>query len=70
MHKMHSVKLKGLALLSTALTCNCAVAQSAASIDLGGFDLFPSLKAEFGHDDNLLRDDENEVESWKSTIAP
>lgn len=70
MHKMHSVKLKGLALLSTALSCNYAVAQSAASIDLGGFDLFPSLKAEFGHDDNLLRDNDNEVESWKSTIAP
>lgn len=67
---MHNAKITSLVLLSTTIICGNAVAQTAASIDLGGFDLFPSFKAEFGHDDNVLRDDTSEIESWKSTIAP
>ena len=45
-------------------------AQTPASIDVGGFDLYPSLNATFGHDDNLLRSDDSEVESWMSVLSP
>ena len=55
--------------LGTAF-CGNALAQTPASIPLGGFDLYPSVEAEFGHDDNVLRDNDSEVESWKSTISP
>lgn len=45
-------------------------AQTPASVDVGGFDLYPSLNATFGHDDNLLRSDDSEVESWMSVLSP
>ncbi len=45
-------------------------AQTPASIDVGGFDLYPSLNATLGHDDNLLRSDDSEVESWMSVLSP
>ena len=45
-------------------------AQTPASVDMGGFDLFPYFNATFGHDDNLLRSEDSEVESWMSVLSP
>ncbi|WP_334050122.1 outer membrane beta-barrel protein [Alteromonas gracilis] len=67
---MNNMQKKCLVTVLSAIVCGKTIAQTPASIELGGFDLYPSLKAEFGHDDNVLRDDDSEVESWKSTIAP
>lgn len=70
MHRMHKAHKKCLLAVIIAVVCGKATAQSPASVEIGGFDLFPSIRAEIGHDDNVLRDDENEVESWKSTVKP
>lgn len=67
---MHSLNKIIFTLFSATALFGTANAQSSASIDLGGFDFYPSMKTEFGHDDNVLRDNDNEVESWKSTYAP
>ncbi len=45
-------------------------AQQPASIDLGGFELFPSVGLGLTHDSNITRSDSDEIESWKSTISP
>ena len=66
----HITHKKYLVAIMAVLICGKVAAQSPASIDLGGFDLFPSLKAEFGHDDNVIRSRDSEIESWKSTISP
>jgi len=45
-------------------------AQEAAGLDLGGFQLFPSLAVDMTHDSNVTRADENEIDSWKRTLVP
>lgn len=67
---MNSMQKKCLVTVISAIVCGKAIAQTPASIDVGGFDLYPSLNAEFGHDDNVIRSNDSEIESWKSTIAP
>ena len=67
---MQSTRKKCLSALVASLICSQSAAQSPASIDVGGFDLYPSLKGEFGHDDNVIRSRDSEIESWKSTISP
>ncbi|GEA11483.1 outer membrane beta-barrel protein [Alteromonas sp. KUL49] len=47
-----------------------AHAQEAGSVDLGGFELFPSVGVGLTHDSNVTRSDTDEIESWKSTISP
>lgn len=47
-----------------------AHAQQAGSVELGGFELFPSVGVGLTHDSNITRSDTNEIESWKSTIVP
>lgn len=45
-------------------------AQQAGSVDIGGFELIPSLGLGLTHDSNVTRSDTDEIESWKSTISP
>lgn len=47
-----------------------AHAQQAGSVELGGFELFPSVGIGLTHDSNVTRSDTDEIESWKSTISP
>lgn len=47
-----------------------AYAQQPNSIELGGFELFPSVGVGLTHDSNITRSDTDEIESWKSTISP
>lgn len=61
---------KSLIIATGLLVSLFSFAQTPASIDMGGFDLYPSLDSTFGHDDNLLRSDDSEVESWMSVISP
>ena len=63
-------KLHVAAAVCSILLGGQALAQEAGSIDIGGFDLYPSLGFGFGHDSNVIRSDDNEIESWKSTIVP
>lgn len=65
MHKLHIAT----AVCSILIGGN-VVAQEAASINMGGFDFYPSLGFGFGHDSNVTRAESNEIESWKSTIVP
>lgn len=44
--------------------------QEAGRIDLGGFDLIPSLQYSQIYDDNVARSSENEIDSWVSVIEP
>ncbi|MFD3316123.1 outer membrane beta-barrel protein [Alteromonas macleodii] len=57
-------------MLPTMLAATNAVAQEAASVELGSFDLVPSLQYKFGHDDNVTRSSSNEINSWFHTISP
>ena len=56
--------------LSYGLTSAISHAQDAAGIDLGGFELIPSLNASLQYDDNVARSDSNESSSWVSVITP
>ena len=64
------VYIKSSIIATGLLVSLFSFAQTPASIDVGGFDLYPSLNATFGHDDNLLRSDDSEVESWMSVLSP
>lgn len=46
------------------------LAQEAAGIDLGGFELYPSLGVGLSHDSNVIRSEDNEIDSWASTVIP
>ena len=60
-----------LALVIPALLTSAnSLAQEPASIELGGFDLVPSLKYKLAHDNNITRSDTDEISSWISTISP
>ncbi|NVK57490.1 MAG: outer membrane beta-barrel protein [Alteromonadaceae bacterium] len=63
-------KLYLAAAVSGVLIGSNANAQDAAGIDLGGFQLFPTLAVDMTHDSNVTRADENEIDSWKRTIVP
>ncbi len=64
------VYIKSSIIATGLLVSLFSFAQTPASIDVGGFDLYPSLNATLGHDDNLLRSDDSEVESWMSVLSP
>ncbi|MDO6712189.1 outer membrane beta-barrel protein [Aliiglaciecola sp. 2_MG-2023] len=44
--------------------------QQAGSIDLGGFELIPSIEVTYALDDNVTNAASDEIDSWKSTFVP
>tara|TARA_R110002153_G_scaffold119661_4_gene264739 strand:+ start:9079 stop:10269 length:1191 start_codon:yes stop_codon:yes gene_type:complete len=63
-------KLQLAIALSSTFYGGTLVAQEAASIDVGGFDLFPSVQLDVLHDSNVIRSNDDEIDSWATTIAP
>ncbi|MDC8829567.1 outer membrane beta-barrel protein [Alteromonas gilva] len=45
-------------------------AQDAAGIDLGGFQLFPTVALDLTLDDNVIRSSDDEIRSYKRTVVP
>jgi hypothetical protein len=64
--------LKKLALASSALLFHTTLVaqEEAGSIDLGGFELFPSLTVTHALDDNVTRTATGEIDSWKRIVSP
>jgi len=61
-------------ILATAITSSFvsydASAQQAASMDLGGFELFPAVQLSLFHDNNVIRSNDDEIDSWASAVIP
>lgn len=65
------MRKKSLVISSAALIFPAIVqAQSASSIDVGGFELIPKMSYRLKHDDNIIRSSDVEIETWVATIVP
>lgn len=64
--------LKKLAFASGALLFHTSLVaqEEAGSIDLGGFELFPSLTVTHASDGNVTRSATGEIDSWKRIVSP
>lgn len=56
--------------IGLACVCSSSFAQEAVGIDLGAFELVPTLTTTVGFDDNLTQKNVNEIDSWFSIINP
>lgn len=68
---MKLTKLGPVTLLSFAVGVSHAQQfDDAASVNVGGFDVTPTLDVGFRYDDNVIRSSDNEISSWSQIISP
>lgn len=56
--------------ITLALGAAHTQAQEAGSIDLGGFELIPAVTTTLAYDDNVTRSNADDIDSFKTIIAP
>ncbi len=54
----------------TSVLANAQQFQDAASVELGGFDVTPTVDLSLRYDDNIVRSDANKIDSWSQIISP
>tara|TARA_R110002124_G_scaffold74843_16_gene201019 strand:- start:429 stop:1613 length:1185 start_codon:yes stop_codon:yes gene_type:complete len=63
-------KTKLATAIGMACVCTSSFAQEEVGIDLGAFELVPTLTTTAGFNDNVTRSNDEGIDSWFSTIVP
>ncbi|QHJ11423.1 hypothetical protein FX988_01652 [Paraglaciecola mesophila] len=63
-------KTKLASAIGMACVCTSSFAQEEVGIDLGAFELVPTLTTTVGFNDNVTRSNDEGIDSWFSTIVP
>lgn len=63
-------KTKLATAIGMACICTSSFAQEEVGIDLGAFELVPTLTTTAGYNDNVTRSNDEGIDSWFSTIIP
>ena len=63
-------KTKLASAIGMVCVCSSSFAQEEVGIDLGAFELVPTLTTTVGFNDNVTRSSTDEIDSWFSTIVP
>ncbi|WP_041713400.1 outer membrane beta-barrel protein [Paraglaciecola sp. T6c] len=63
-------KTKLASAIGMACVCSSSFAQEEVGIDLGAFELVPTLTTTVGFNDNVTRSNEEGIDSWFSTVTP
>ncbi|MEH6710194.1 MAG: outer membrane beta-barrel protein [Paraglaciecola polaris] len=63
-------KTKLASAIGLAYVCSSSFAQEEVGIDLGAFELVPTLTTTVGFNDNVTRSNDEGIDSWFSTVVP
>ena len=63
-------KTKLASAIGMACICTSSFAQEEVGIDLGAFELVPTLTTTVGFNDNVTRSNDEGIDSWFSTVTP
>ena len=63
-------KTKLASAIGIACVCSSSFAQEEVGIDLGVFELVPTLTTTVGFNDNVTRSNDEGIDSWFSTVTP
>ena len=63
-------KTKLATAIGMACVCSSSFAQEEVGIDLGAFELVPTLSTTIGFNDNVTRSNDEGIDSWFSTVIP